>query len=127
MSEYDVATQEGHEQFVRDCWDFLAYHAYDGYLRLGRGAVVVTPVKSELKIKGPAYLPLDTIDGSPPDPEQFLPGFVQCLTEYDPAQEFVCMFALGGDLSFFARYASEDPAKTPAILHSVFKRGGKTQ
>ena len=114
----DMLTLEGRNQFVRDTWEALAPYAYEGYLQHGRGVVVIRG--EEDGPQDPQYTPLDMIGPDTP------PELAQYVMEYDPDQEFVCMFVLG-DVAAFARYILDDPAQAPAILHSVLQHGGKTQ
>ena len=118
MSEYDMLALEGRNQFVRENWEGLAPYAYAGYLQHGRGVVVI-PWGKDVP-HGPQYTPLDMIGPDQP------PELVQYVLEYDPDREFVCLFILG-EIGAFARYITDDPAKAPALLHSVLQHGGKEQ
>jgi len=117
MSEYDVATQEGHEQFVKTNWEALAVYAYAGYLQFGRGMLAIRPQDVKPGYE-PGYYPMAALDHQAK----------QHAKLYNPEKEFLCGFILPGRGIIIARvFTAKDPSQTPAILHSVFKRGGKTQ
>jgi hypothetical protein len=93
----DVRTYEGRGQLVAELWESLAWVAYEGYLRSGRGAVYLSlePAQVGYSPEGMIAAP----GGQPVDAE--IMGY---LRDYDPENEAVICLKLPNGKLAFGRY-----------------------
>ena len=116
---YDMKTPEGRKQFVIDNWELLACIAYGGYLRFGRGAVVISGKLNGSDDRLPQYMPLDGGEFGYPEQERY-------VREYDPEQEIVVIFDLRGFPVTAGRYQGAPGANPPLVYADFEKRQGTT-
>jgi hypothetical protein len=109
---YNLKTQEGRAQYIRDTWTGTAGLAYAGYRGHDRGGVVFAPGHDY-----PLFVPRLTDFGYSNFPN---PSVEQIVNTYDPENEIVVIFFLLDSTVVFGTYRMDE--MPPPKAYQTFAR-----
>jgi len=112
LTTYDVSVPEGRRLYIEDFWLNFASFAYDQYVHLGRGAVLLSG--TSLDENEMMYIAIEQLMN--------YPEIVKAVQEYDPETQIVVIMALPGILAL-QTYKGEPPP--PSTYRAMNRRNRK--